>query len=152
MYDPTLPVSLLMDNWSSHSKAELLPLYAHRIIRVVWIPPHFSHVLQPLKFALFRALRGRYHRASRKITRPQWQGKVLRIDCIWKSWAAAGIRPVAFAILRRHIDHEKIEETITEQCRSRNSQRHINKTKTGDVRLKLFSSFFLLLAHKKDER
>jgi hypothetical protein len=97
-------------------------------------------------------LKGRYQRASRKITMPQWQGKVLRIDCIWKSWAAAGIRPVASAILRGHIDHEKIEEKITEHCRSRNPQRQINKTKTGDVRLKLFSSFFLLLAHKKHER
>jgi hypothetical protein len=43
LHDPNLPVFLIMDNCSSHNRAELLALYAHLNIHVIWLPPHSSH-------------------------------------------------------------------------------------------------------------
>jgi hypothetical protein len=48
MHDTTLPVFLIMDNCSSHNKQELLDLYTRHNIKVIWLPPHSSHFLQPL--------------------------------------------------------------------------------------------------------
>jgi hypothetical protein len=127
MRDPALPVFLIMDNCSCHNKPELLGLYASHNIHIIWLPPHSSHFLQPLDLGLFGELKRRYQRSSRKVTKPQWQGKVLRIDrswhgstyalTVWKSWAAAGIRPCTSAIPRWHVDQDEIEAKITEHCR-----------------------------------
>jgi hypothetical protein len=83
MHDPTLPVFLIMDNCPSHNQLAPLTLYAQENIRVIWLPPHSSHFLQPLDLGLFGELNGRYQRSSRKLTRRQWQGKVFRIDHAW---------------------------------------------------------------------
>jgi hypothetical protein len=125
--DPTLIVFLIMDNCSCHNKPELMDLYARYNITVIWLPPHSSHFLQPLDLGLFGELKARYQRSSRKLTKPQWQGKVLRIDrawhgstyalSVWKSWAAAAIRPCTSEIPRWHIDRDKINEKIREHCR-----------------------------------
>jgi hypothetical protein len=127
MHDQALPIFLIMDNCSSHNRPELLALYARYNVQVIWLPPHSSHFLQPLDLGLFGELKARYQRSSRKITKPQWQGKVLRIDrawhgctcalSVWKCWGAAAIRPNSSAILRWHVDRDKAEEKIAEHYR-----------------------------------
>jgi hypothetical protein len=124
MHDPTLPAFLIMNNCLSHNELGLLALYAPDNIRVIWLPAHSSHFRQRLDLGLFGGLTGRSQRSSRKLTRPQWQGKLLRINRtwhvstyalnIWNSSAAAAIRPSTTAIPRWHVDAAKIEDKIAE--------------------------------------
>jgi hypothetical protein len=48
MHDLTLPVFLNLDNCFSYNKAELLTLYAHRNIQVIW--PHRPSTPIPATF------------------------------------------------------------------------------------------------------
>jgi hypothetical protein len=124
MHNPVLPVFLIMDNCPSHNKRELLTLYTQYNIRVIWLPAHSSHFLQPLDLGLCGEWKGRYQRFSRKLTSPRWQGKVFRVDRawngstyvlnVWNSWEAAAIRPSTSAILRWYVDRTKLEEKITQ--------------------------------------
>jgi hypothetical protein len=124
--DQTLPIYLVMDNCPSHSTDVLSALYARESIIPIWLPAHSSHFLQPLDLGPFGDVKGRYRRSVRKKTKPQWQGKVLRIDQAWHgskyalnvfhSWRAAGIRPRNSAIPRWHVEWSHVEEKITEFC------------------------------------
>lgn len=60
---PPVPRLLLMDGHGSHVDLEFQ--YACRMagIHVLILPPHSSHVLQPLDLAVFSALKNRYRRA-----------------------------------------------------------------------------------------
>jgi hypothetical protein len=72
-------------------------------------------------------LKGRYQTPSRKLTKPQWQGKVLKIDRvwhgstyalnIWNSWGAAAIRSSPAMKRRWHVDAAKSKVKIGEHCR-----------------------------------
>lgn len=59
---PTVPRLLLMDGHDSH--VDIAFQYACRMveIHVVILPPHLSHVLQPLDLAVFSPLKNRYRR------------------------------------------------------------------------------------------
>jgi hypothetical protein len=57
MHDPTLPVSLIRDSCPSHNKQALVALHAQYNIRVIWLPAHPSHFLQPLYVRLFGELK-----------------------------------------------------------------------------------------------
>jgi hypothetical protein len=59
IHDPTLVMSLIMDNYPSHNNHALLALYAQSNIRVIWLPAPSSHVLQPLDLSPFGELKGR---------------------------------------------------------------------------------------------
>jgi hypothetical protein len=83
MHDAVLSVFLTMDNCPSHNKRELLALHTQYNIQVIWLPAQLSQFLQSLNLRFFGELNERYQRSSRKLTGPQWQGKVLRINHAW---------------------------------------------------------------------
>jgi hypothetical protein len=54
MHGPTRPVFLIMDNYLSHSKPQLLALYRHYNIHMISLPPHSSHFLQLTELVFWR--------------------------------------------------------------------------------------------------
>jgi hypothetical protein len=104
-----------------------------------------------LDLGLFGELKGRYQSSSRKLTRPQWQGKVLRIDRAWyvstyalnirNSWGVAAMRPSTGEIPQWHVDAVKIEAKIAEHCRWEELTEVIQAMTSKAEQLRLYSGW-----------
>jgi hypothetical protein len=57
------PILLLLDGHVSHSVAGTVDICAENNIRTVLLPPHTSHVLQPLDVGLFPSLKAAWRRS-----------------------------------------------------------------------------------------
>jgi hypothetical protein len=161
MHDPTLPVFLIVDDYSPHNKPELLALCTHHNIHVIWLPPHSSQFRRPLDLGLFGDLKGRYERSRRKMMTTLWQDKGLSIDrawhgstcalTVWNSWSAAAIRAllqVQDGMLTEIILSRKLPST---GC-SRNPLKRVNKEISENEHVTLFSSSNLVLLQKPEKK
>lgn len=61
------PVVLVMDNSSTHQNEATLARLAAENIRVVWLPPHSSHLVQPLDVSFFSPMKKAYKAALRRL-------------------------------------------------------------------------------------
>jgi hypothetical protein len=60
MNDLTLLIILAMDNGGWHQKVIVSDVYAALNIRIIWLPPESSHVLQPRDLLLVARLKKKY--------------------------------------------------------------------------------------------
>jgi hypothetical protein len=100
--DPTLPIYLLMDNHESHNRQEILDQMSSANSVPIWLPAHSSHFLQVLDVRLFGACKTNYRNGRTKNTKPQLEGKMLRVlkawhtttwpVTIWNVWQASGVQ------------------------------------------------------------
>ena len=58
--DPSTPRLLILDGHGSHETTEFMYLCYSNNIQLVFLPPHTSHVLQPLDQSVFGPLKGAY--------------------------------------------------------------------------------------------
>ena len=120
--DETAKIVLIMDNFTGHSNAEVLKAFENLgHIVLVWLPPHSSHLFQPLDLFPFGELKRIYSSLSTPKTRPLINGKLFRILKAWHQtsfranllvgWARAGID--AFPVP----PHVRLDfRTLTRQC------------------------------------
>jgi hypothetical protein len=90
-----------MHNCESQNTPPVLQMFTNLNIRIIWLPPHSSHFLQPLDLSVFGILKREYLDHWVKPTRPKVEGKLLRIHRAWHSatdpitissaWTAAAI-------------------------------------------------------------
>lgn len=108
--DPTIRRLLIMDGHSSHVTANVMALYMEDAIDLLILPPHSSHILQPLDVSVFAPLKcalasetdvALRHDAGR-IPRVQWvetyiraRGKALNKHNILSGWRSAGLMPLS---------------------------------------------------------
>jgi hypothetical protein len=85
MDDPMPPISLTMDNCSSHSKPELLALYALDNIRVIELPP-FQTLCATVLLRALRPITRQISKVRQEINDAAVQGKVLGIDRAWHGY------------------------------------------------------------------
>jgi hypothetical protein len=127
MNDETLPIFLLMDNCGCQKKETLSALYGAHNIRIIWIPPHSSHFLQPLDLVVFARLKIKYRDQQAIKTRPKWISKVLRIHRSWHecthrltvraAWSSAAIIHIPSQIAGWHVDEIAIARKLEEHCK-----------------------------------
>jgi hypothetical protein len=127
LHDQNLPIYLLMDNCGCHKKETLSPVYEALSIRVLWLPPHSSHFLQPLDLVMFARLKMKYREQQAVKTRPKWVSKILRIHRSWhecthrltvrSAWSAAAITHTPLQIPEWRIDEIAIARKLEEQCK-----------------------------------
>jgi hypothetical protein len=129
MHDGTMPIFIIMDNCGCHKKETLSAAYASLNIKVIWLPPHSSHFLQPLDLVMFARLKMRYRERQAIKTRPKWVSKVLRIHQSWHecthrltiraAWTAAAIIHTASESPEWRIDEISVARKLEEHCRAR---------------------------------
>jgi hypothetical protein len=125
--DPTLPIFLILDNCGPHKKDLLSPLYAALNVKVIWLPPHSTHFLQPLDLVMFARAKLKYRDQPAIKTNPKWQSKILRIHRTWyegayrptikASWNAAGIIQRPNCDPQWLIDEISIARKVEENCK-----------------------------------
>jgi hypothetical protein len=128
MNDPDLPIFLIMDNCSSHNRPALLGLYAAYNIKVIWLPAHSSHFLQPLDLALFANLKRNYLATPNPFTKPKWEGKVVGAYRAWyetqappatkKSWTAGAICFDDEETPKWWPDEERVTRKLERECQN----------------------------------
>lgn len=133
LQDPSAPIFLIMDNCESHKTPALLQIYTDLNIRVIWLPAHSSHFLQPLDLCVFSILKREYQNHWAKPTRPKVEGKLLRIHRAWHSatdvvtissaWKAGGIwqdlaAPIKWGILDRTVATKIRENCVADESGS----------------------------------
>ncbi len=82
---PTCPVMLLVDGHSSHYEPETIKVAAEAGIVLFCLPPHSTHVAQPLDVSFFRPLKVYWSEACHKFMRNN-PGRVItkyRKSCCW---------------------------------------------------------------------
>jgi hypothetical protein len=107
--DPTARRMLIMDGHSSHVTAKVISFCMQNAIDLLIMPPHCSHVLQPLDVSVFaplkRALGKETDKVARldsnRIARVQWTEMYMRahrtafsMSNICSGWRAAGLYPL----------------------------------------------------------
>jgi len=108
--DPSQPRLLILDSHDSHKTEEFMWTCLYNNIQLLFLPPHTSHVLQPLDISVFSPLKYTYRKYLNEIT--SWteltvQGKQLMIRCIVRAqkeamtaqniragWRASGLWPI----------------------------------------------------------
>jgi hypothetical protein len=108
--DPTQRRLLIMDGHSSHITANVIAYCMEHAIDLLILPPHTSHMLQPLDLSVFsplkRALAAETDAASRvdtgRILRSEWTSMyirarqaALRPSNILAGWKASGLWPLS---------------------------------------------------------
>ncbi len=111
--DPTQARLLVLDGHDSHTTDDFMWNCFNNNIYLVFLPPHTSHVLQPLDLSVFSPLKHTYRKHLNNIN--SWAestvvGKQLMIKCILKArkeaitahnikagWKAGGLWPVSIA-------------------------------------------------------
>lgn len=108
--DPTTRRLLIMDGHSSHITANVIAFCMQKAIDLLILPPHCSHILQPLDVGVFaplkRALASETDAALRldtgRISRVEWvemyiraRVKALTSNNIRSGWRGAGLAPLS---------------------------------------------------------
>ena len=108
--DPTLRRLLIMDGHGSHITANVISYCMQHAIDLLILPPHTSHVLQPLDVSVFaplkRGLAAETDAVSKldygRIQRAEWtemyiraRGKALTLSNIVSGWRATGLEPLS---------------------------------------------------------
>ena len=108
--DPTLRRLLIMDGHGSHITASVIAYCMEHTIDLLILPPHTSHVLQPLDVSVFsplkRALAAETDKASHldsgRIRRVEWTEMYIRAretaltsSNILSGWRATGLQPLS---------------------------------------------------------
>ena len=76
---PDAPMFLIMDNCPSHCTQNIMQKFTTCAnTRLIWLPPHSSHFLQPLDASYFAVLKAYYRSFKTLVTTPRVSGKVLR--------------------------------------------------------------------------
>jgi hypothetical protein len=124
--NPDLPMFLIMDNCSSHNNEILSDMYRDLNIRVIWLPPHSSHFLQPLDLYLFGQLKCKYYPFPGTTQKPRWETKVVNIhrtlhDCTFPfplrfGWQNAGISLTHIPRFEWWVYNASVEKKIKENC------------------------------------
>lgn len=88
--DIVAKIVLIMDNFGCHSDKEVLD-EMNKIgnIEIVWLPPHTSHLFQPLDLFPFGELKRIYYQTTTEPTKPLVVGKIIHI---LKAWHAASFK------------------------------------------------------------
>jgi hypothetical protein len=122
-------IYLIMDNCAPHKTEKILAMYASIGVRVIWLPPHSGHFLQPLDLTLFGFLKKVYTDKS-QWTKPEkatiQEAKILRIDEAWTqashshkiilSWQAAAFELHWGAIHPWVVNDDKVLAKISKNC------------------------------------
>jgi hypothetical protein len=126
MNDQTLPIFLLMDKCGCHKRETLSALYGALNIRIIWLPPHSSHFLQPLDLVVFARLKMKYRDQQAIKTRPKWVSKALRIHRSWHecthrlpvraAWSATAIIYIPSQIAGWRVAEISIARKLEEHC------------------------------------
>ena len=108
--DPTTRRLLIMDGHSSHITANVIAFCMQRAIDLMILPPHCSHILQPLDVGVFaplkRALASETDAALRldtgRMSRVEWveiyiriREKALTSSNIRRGWRGTGLAPLS---------------------------------------------------------
>ena len=107
---PERPQLLVLDSHGSHEVVELLDLARQNSIHIIALPPHTTHVLQPLDRVVFGPFKRAYRRACTEylsespdntINKVSWPGllkktweEAMRKTLIQKAFEASGIVPL----------------------------------------------------------
>ncbi|TVY12490.1 hypothetical protein LARI1_G009648, partial [Lachnellula arida] len=108
--DPKEPRLLVLDGHGSHETTELMWIFFSNNIHLLFLPPHTSHVLQPLDLAVFSSLKASYRKnvgTRALLTDASPIGKRNFLRCYYKArldsltgrnitsgWQASGLWPV----------------------------------------------------------
>jgi hypothetical protein len=127
MKDQSLPIFLIMDNCGCHKKDTLSGAYEALNIRIIWLPPHSSHFLQPLDLVVFAQLKMKYRAQQAVQTKPKWVSKIIRIHRAWHecthrlivraAWNGAAVIHTASAVPEWRIDTISIGRKVEEHCK-----------------------------------
>jgi len=111
--DPSQRRLLICDGHDSHTAADFMWACYKNNIQLLFLPPHTSHVLQPLDLSIFSPLKHTYRKLLNQVT--SWSestvlGKQMMIKCIVEArkqaftaqnikagWRASGLWPVNMA-------------------------------------------------------
>ena len=63
---PVQPVALIKDGHSSHIFVEVIELAKSNDVHLLYLPPHTTHILQPLDVGVFKSLKSFYSKECRK--------------------------------------------------------------------------------------
>ena len=101
---------LILDGHGSHATEEFMAECFHHQVRLLYLPAHTSHVLQPLDLSIFSPLKASYRKWARKLSMPtdtSLQGKLGFLLCLQKArtealtsqniksgWRASGLWPL----------------------------------------------------------
>ena len=65
---PQRPVMLLVDGHKSHLTLELIDLARKKNVILFCLPPHTTHVLQPLDVAVFKSFKDQFFKSARALS------------------------------------------------------------------------------------
>ena len=102
------PRLLIVDGHGSHIRADFIAYCIENNIDLLVMPPHCSHLLQPLDIGVFSAFKRAHANetdttsrlSTQRISRPEWMEmfirarvKAMKIDNILSGWRGAGLIP-----------------------------------------------------------
>lgn len=99
-----LPAVLIMDGHKSHLLRKLEEILAERNIKLIFIPPHSSHILQPLDQVFFKNVKRQFSLRRKIIPVSEISSTLQRISSAYQaasvdwdiiqSWAHTGVVPM----------------------------------------------------------
>lgn len=128
--DPTARRMLIMDGHSSHVTAKVISFCMQNAIDLLIMPPHCSHVLQPLDVSVFaplkRALGKETDRVARldssRIARVQWTEMYMRAhktafstSNICSGWRATGLYPLYPDVVLDKVGHARKSASVNQR-------------------------------------
>ncbi|RAL67200.1 hypothetical protein DID88_007977 [Monilinia fructigena] len=129
------PRLLIMDGHSSHITGSFIAFCIEKDIDLLILPPHCSHLLQPLDIAVYGPMKryhalevDRYSRAGvKRIQRAEWVGlfqnirkKALNSSNIKAGWRGAGLVPFAPRKVLDSLPFNSSQQPSTPQMRTSN--------------------------------
>ena len=124
--DPTQARLLILDGHDSHTTDDFMWNCFNNNIHLILLPPHTSHVLQPLDLSVFSPLKHSYRKHLNNIN--SWAestvvGKQLMLKCLLKArqeaitaqniksgWKAGGLWPVSDQTLDKPFIARELEQ------------------------------------------
>ena len=124
--DINAKIVLIMDNFGCHSCDSVLSEFDKiGSVEIVWLPPHSSHIFQPLDLFPFGQLKKIYFNGTTRKTSPLVNGKILHILQAWHNacfkinifvgWSRAGIDKTKGDVCVK-IDMRTITREILAHC------------------------------------
>jgi hypothetical protein len=125
--DPAARRMLIMDGHSSHVTARVISFCMQNAIDLLIMPPHCSHVLQPLDVSVFaplkRALGKETDKVARldssRIARVQWTEMYMRahktafsMSNICSGWCATGLYPLYPGVVLDKVGHARESTSV----------------------------------------
>ena len=111
--DTTEPRLLILDGHGSHTTTDFMSLCHQNNVHLLFLPPHSSHVLQPLDVGVFAAMKAYYRKEigflalltdsapigkrNFLISYQRARGKALSSQNIQSGWRSSGLWPVCVA-------------------------------------------------------